>query len=275
MSTIPDFVRALPQDADGLLRALSAKIDDEMLREIASADYGQDVERHLAPLKVFRDTGTFPKSWDIFRPMECLELIRWSQPDDPEWRPSGRGASGHWMRAFSAACVLRYRGEFRELGGENSLANSLAPLVASLIQNDGGLGSELAGFCSWLSMRFDDEVVRDDTPTFAVVVLLASLKLGLPLSDEAGANLAREAVKSASERSKWYWLYAEPWRALAKALSACSFSHLSRDIADDFAALIAALDHDIDPEMQAWLDERRAEREAWLAKSNDGGPPES
>jgi hypothetical protein len=41
MAALPGFLESFNPDAEALLRALSARIDDDMLREIAASDYGQ------------------------------------------------------------------------------------------------------------------------------------------------------------------------------------------------------------------------------------------
>jgi len=56
---ILELLSRLEPDSEGLLRGISAHISDEMLEEIAAADYGLDVERHFASLKPIRDTSLF------------------------------------------------------------------------------------------------------------------------------------------------------------------------------------------------------------------------
>ena len=103
---IIDLLKRFDPEPDVLLRAISAHVDDEVLTEISLADYGEDAEVHLAALRTIRDTGTFslPMHW---YPAEVLELIRWSEPEDPNWKPGRTGEFGHWMRAFCCAALLR------------------------------------------------------------------------------------------------------------------------------------------------------------------------
>ena len=205
MSTIPDFVRALPQNADALLRALSKHIDDAMLEEIASADYGHETDEHLAPLLIFRDTGVFPDSWGHWYPMECLELIRHGKPDDPEWRDRGWNVRGHWKRAFSSACVLRYFGGLGEPAAGGPGVSS-APLVDSLGLLNAGLGSDLSTFLSWLACKTDASKWHDDLPALGAGLLAAELQkegtsqLVSPLSDWV-IETCRDAEKSRLEHS--------------------------------------------------------------------------
>lgn len=98
-------LHAFRPDSEALLDELLPCIDNHMLREIAGADYGRDVEQHLSPLKRFRDSRELPiLEW---HPREVLELIRWSEPDDPAWKPGGQGKYGHMLRAFACTTLLR------------------------------------------------------------------------------------------------------------------------------------------------------------------------
>lgn len=137
---------------EALLREISAHIDDEMLAEIAAADYGMDRDAHLAALRRIRDDGAIaaPMPWE---PKEVLELIRWSQPDDPAWQPSGRGERGHWMRAFACAALLRAAGEpvnYDYMFGHNQ---TLIQLIWSLDVVNAGLERDAARFLIWLIGR--------------------------------------------------------------------------------------------------------------------------
>lgn len=265
-----EIVRALPPDADGLLRIVSSHVDDEMLREIAAADYGTRVDEHLAPLKALRDTGSFPESWRSWCPMEVVELIRWSQPDDPNWRPGRHGPRGHWMRAFATLCILRYRGQRGgEIEYENTLADSLAPLVVSLAALNEGLGSELAGFCAWLASRFDEDVVVEDAPTLAAAILIAALQLGFAMPSDMAEELALSAAEAAQDREDGYWLYEKPWKSLAKALRNVDLADSSPALRNGLEHLLATLDHSISPQMLEWLEERRREIDAWVTAQRE------
>ncbi len=76
-----------------------------MLKEIAEADYAQDVEEHLAALKPVWEGSEFTELHHWF-PMVVLDLIRWPEPEDPNWKPGSTGLRGHKMRAFSCAVLL-------------------------------------------------------------------------------------------------------------------------------------------------------------------------
>src|ERR1700759_2204844 len=103
---IVDLLNRFRPEPDVLLRAISAHISDEMLEVISIADYGDRADEHLAALRQVRDTGTFPAELH-WCPMEVFELTRWSEPDDPDWKPGRTGEFGQWMRAFSCSAILR------------------------------------------------------------------------------------------------------------------------------------------------------------------------
>src|SRR5580704_18013937 len=152
---------------DELLRRVSQHVDDAMLEEIAAADYGDDLTEHLAHLRRTRDDGSFaiPMRWC---PREVLELIRWSQPEDPEWGPGGFGERGHWMRAFACTALLRAGGddgneELRE--GWNS---TLIQLIESLNVLSLGFAEAAAGLYAWLINAFAGDPEAEELAFFGV-----------------------------------------------------------------------------------------------------------
>src|SRR5436305_280319 len=102
----PALLAVFPPSADRLLDVARQQVDDGMLREIAAADYGRDVDIHLAALRPIRDQGIVPAPLG-WHPGEVLELIRWSDPEDPAHKPGATGRRGHQMRAFACAALLR------------------------------------------------------------------------------------------------------------------------------------------------------------------------
>ncbi len=92
-------------DPNALFDVLLPLITDDMLIEIASADYGWRGDEHLGHLMQFRDRRTIPILGMC--PGEVLELKRWSEPDQPDRKPSSPGKRGHLLRAFSCAVLLR------------------------------------------------------------------------------------------------------------------------------------------------------------------------
>jgi hypothetical protein len=151
-----EILNSFDPEPDGLLREVSRHITDEMLFEIASADYRQDVEKHFIALRQVRDTGTFPEKMYWF-PGEVLELMRWSQPDNPEWQPGRTGELGHWMRAFCCVALLRATREPWNHGDSLSADDSLIHLIFSLRALHTDLTQEAVRFMAWLLRESDPE----------------------------------------------------------------------------------------------------------------------
>jgi hypothetical protein len=182
---------------DALLRRISAHIDDGMLAEIAEADYGMDRAAHLVALRRIRDDGEMavPLPWE---PKEVLQLIRWSQPDDPIWQPSGRGDRGHWMRAFACAALLRAAGEPANRDYMEGHNQTLILLVWSLDALDAALERDAACFLVWLIGRIAAERAPpgvaewsdEDTAFFGVGLIWFGLKSRPVMPDGAIVALA-------------------------------------------------------------------------------------
>lgn len=156
-------------DPDALLMWLAPQIDDALLEEIAAADYGMDLDEHLAALRRIRDDGVVlaPMRWE---PREVLELIRWSEPEDPQWKPGRMGPDGHRMRAFACAALLRAAAEpanWPYFDGENQ---TLIQLIASVRQFEPVAAVVALRSIAWRALLLPpDEVER---PFFALAVLL-------------------------------------------------------------------------------------------------------
>lgn len=227
----PELARAFPPSPNALLDLLRTRVDDGMLLDIARADYGMDADEHLEVLRAIRDTGAVrvPLGWV---PQEVLELIRWSEPEDPEWKPGDVGERGHLMRAFSCAALLRAAAESgNPLDGENS---TLAQLVASTLTLGRDAQVAAARFLTWrVPMLKADE----ERPFFAFALLfLAVLLREERLSDEALAGaaewmIAEEAAEAQAQgahvpvpegpwllRLTFFDLRHSLWRAFARRL---------------------------------------------------------
>lgn len=109
MSATPDLPPALRARVRPSRTAwmdwLGPLLDDAMLAEIAAADYGFRADEYLIALRLIRDERRLPDRVAAV-PLEVLELVRWSQPDDPSWEPGGHGRRGHLMRLFCCALLL-------------------------------------------------------------------------------------------------------------------------------------------------------------------------
>lgn len=169
----PQLPRAFPPDADALLQLARAHVDDAMLREIAAADYGMQADEHLAALRVIRDTGAVPAPMG-WVPQEVLELIRWSEPDDPAWKPGSAGQRGHRMRAFACAALLRASGEPANALTLDVSNSTLAQMLASALALGREWQEALAGFLTW---RIPEHPVNEDRPYLAFALLFLAVLL--------------------------------------------------------------------------------------------------
>jgi len=201
-----DLLAPFSPDSDELFERLLPRIDDAMLLEVARADYNEDVDAHLKSLKRFRDTREVPVlDWT---PKEVLELIRWSQPDDPNWGPGGHGTNGHLMRAFACATLFKaYEREENRCRIEGSFNETAIQLVDSLRVLGGDLVPAGMRFLAWcvvhLSPLHKDKFER----TFLELALLA-LALNVPaISDRAIVALCKSIdseVQSLLPEMQWY-----------------------------------------------------------------------
>lgn len=177
MNVPPALLVAFPASAERLLDVARRQVDDAMLAEIARADYGQDAEAHLAALVPIRDHGRVPAPIH-WHPGEVLGLIRWSQPEDPSWKPGSVGTRGHQMRAFVCAALLRATAEPENEEFENADDSSLAQCLAS----GKVLGQEMleaaAQFLTWRIPRMTcDHAARLVFP-LGLLVLATCLREG-------------------------------------------------------------------------------------------------
>lgn len=164
---------------------LCPRIDDGMLGEIAEADYGYLAAEHLAGLRRIRDGRMVPRVLTEL-PLEVLELVRYSEPDDPAWQPGGRGERGHLMRLFCCAALLTAAGE-PALDGYIEDEPTLRRLVPSAIAlGDEAVAAMLPLLCWRASLPPTDAT---DRAFLAVsVVLLAAARF----REEGDGALLRE-----------------------------------------------------------------------------------
>ncbi len=184
-----EWLQAFDPNFDELLDFLLPQIDDGMLREVAGADNGYDLEENLAALKLFRDARTLPiLDWC---PREALELIRWSEPDQPDWGPGGQGRYGHLLRAF--ACSTLLRSYAREENHDSNMWHSFNETAVQLSESLRTLGDEFVP----RGVKFLASCVQALTPLdedgiegpFLGLALLSFLPQAPEISDKAIVGL--------------------------------------------------------------------------------------
>lgn len=162
-------------DSDALFNVLLPEITDDMLREIAAADYGNDIEQDLAPLKLFRDQRVVPVlDW---HPVEVLELIRWSEPEYPDWKPGTTGTRGHLLRAFACAVLLRAYDRPENRMRWHSFNETAIQLVRSLRELGGSMllaGPRFLAWCVVALDELDEDGIEGSFLGLALLSLVAS-----------------------------------------------------------------------------------------------------
>jgi hypothetical protein len=196
---IVDILNRFEPEPDLLLRAISVYVSDEMLDCISMADYGDRADEHLLALRQVRDTGTFPEEMH-WRPMEVFELIRWSEPDDPNWKPGRTGEFGHWMRAFSCAAILRAEHEpWKYPYNDGSTDSTVIQLIMSLQALPIDLNRQAAYHLAWLILQSEPEGNNDSVREYGIALFWFALHLVPHVPDADLISLAQWTIKRADE----------------------------------------------------------------------------
>jgi hypothetical protein len=189
------LLAAFPASADLLLDVTRQQVDNAMLTEIAAADYGMSRAEHLAVLRPIRDIGIVPDMMQWYGG-EVLELIRWSNPENPAHKPGSQGIRGHQMRAFACAALLR--AATTDDRNDKSQHCTLAQCLASAKVLGKEMSSAAARFLTWRIPRVAEPEVRW-LFAFGLLVVAVRLRSGLfadrVLGDAVDWVLAEEAKR--------------------------------------------------------------------------------
>ena len=218
----------LRPDEGALTSLFQANVDDAMLRQIAEADYGWEADRCHVLLQTMLKTGSVES--DDFNLREALELIRWSEPEDPEWSPGGHGRRGHWMRLFACAALVRLAAKYP--GTFDGECGTLAQLISSAIELGHPVAQAAASLLAWRFLAYPGNETDRAFLAFAILLLVGHVEgrngrgqwlkeLAVWVEDEE--STARDAVVAWS--SEWliglipYCLRESVWRSLALVLA--------------------------------------------------------
>lgn len=206
------LLQVYPPDPTGLLTFYRARVDRAMLVEISEADYGSDQEEHLAALERIWTGGEVPApmAWE---PHEVLALTRWSEPEDPEWKPGATGPRGYRMRGFACTvllCAAYLPANEGYFDGENQ---TLVQLLDSVRAAEPDGWPVLGGFLTALLAR---DNLGEDRAFVAFALLLVALLDDLPPRAESDwVELAAWVeAEEAAVRAAPYWCappHAEQW----------------------------------------------------------------
>jgi hypothetical protein len=194
---ILDVLNRLEPESEGLLRDISAHINDEVLEEIASSDYGQDMEKHFAALKQIRDTGQFPEKMYWF-PGEVLELYRNSYIENMEMR-LGRFELENWARAFCCAALLRATREPWNYGDGLSTDATAIRLVLSLRVLPVDFTGQAVKFFAWLLAHSNPEGRDDQVCAYGIALLWFALHRAQSVNDETLTSLVSWIIRRTKE----------------------------------------------------------------------------
>ena len=235
---IQTIVASLEPDIEGLLADVSKHITDEMLAEIALADYGQDQERHLAPLRQLRDTGTFvePMHW---YPCEVLELARHAEP--------GRHTElqDHWVRVFACAALLRAKEKPWNYGAGGTTSYNLILLIKSIRALPIDFTRQAIRMLAWIMSGANLEGQDEQVIYCGVGLLWLALHLEIPPPDQSLIELSAWIVRREAEIHKsrtWAfdrWLLGvgddpppSPWESLGEDLFELQLGNHQRELQD-------------------------------------------
>ncbi|BDI28983.1 hypothetical protein CCAX7_10340 [Capsulimonas corticalis] len=185
--TIEALLQGLSPSSTSLLEWLKPIIDDSMLRDIAYADYGLNEEEYFAALVPIRDGHKIPDPLPWF-PREALHLRRWSEPDDPVWKPhnlgpnnemnragliwkpQARGERGHWIRFFSCAVLLRAADDVESQDYITEENDTLIQFIASALRLGADAVDHALRLLYWRTLRMSSD--KYEYPFFAMAILL-------------------------------------------------------------------------------------------------------
>ena len=164
--SLQELLSDLPSDR-ALFRALIRRFDETMLMETSRADYGHDQKAHEGALRKICDVGEVNTlTW---HPGEVLELVKWSRPEDPKWKPGGHGERGHIMRAV-CCCALLQVSDYGA-GGENE---NVARLIESVLSLDGDLSALIQPFLIWCMRETDFALEEFPYFVLGLIVVMAA-----------------------------------------------------------------------------------------------------
>jgi hypothetical protein len=258
MSTIPtELLAAFRPSEHALLDVLRQRVDEPMMEEIASADYGLGADEALCFLRQIRHSSVVPIPMDDSL-KEVVGLTQWSEPDDPNRQSEQKGLRGHTARAFSCAILLRAAADSFYDGyiiGEN---HTVAQLVASALALGENVPEAAARFLAWSAARMGPSEERpffllallvlavSPTNSFVPEDALAALSDWLVLEESYERAVAEGMLPDYGEQwllgLTFYNMRHNQWRSLARFLGVaarCLKSETARSRLEDISSRIA------------------------------------
>jgi hypothetical protein len=186
MTSTNPLQRLEPAD-NPLLALIFDRVDDSMLLEIAKADYGDDVDIHLAALHQIRANNIpIPMRW---HPGEVLCLTRWAEWDSLSTKDGAISTRNHWMRLFACTVLIwaslepenyEYNGDeyWNHIDGEDSTIIQFLDSALNLGEETSLAALQFLGWrmqCQMQRALLDEDV--GNCPCYAVAMLLLWVSL--------------------------------------------------------------------------------------------------
>jgi hypothetical protein len=186
MTSTNPLQRLEPAD-NPLLALIFDRVDDSMLLEIAKADYGDDVDIHLAALHQIRANNIpIPMRW---HPGEVLCLTRWAEWDSLSTKDGAISTRNHWMRLFACTVLIwaslepenyEYNGDeyWNHIDGEDSTIIQFLDSALNLGEETSLAALQFLGWrmqCQRQRALLDEDV--GNCPCYAVAMLLLWVSL--------------------------------------------------------------------------------------------------
>ncbi|WLD13960.1 hypothetical protein [Planctellipticum variicoloris] len=216
----PELLATFPPAKTALLDRVRRDVDDDMLRVISRADYGNQADELFPQLVQFRDTGQLPEPMEFWL-HEVLALTRWSDPERPGLSGFGygpSGISGHWTRLFVCAALLRADVE-PAVDVEDGATSTLAQLLVSASVMESSVNEAIGQFLTWRLMEVDRPW---EEPVFALALLVVAVRLRVGrLSEQAVGIFAERVLVSDAIHQVQYGplrLWQEHWKPLSAEL---------------------------------------------------------
>jgi len=167
--TAEQLLAPLHPNENALTPLFQANVDEGMLREIAEADYGWKADECFALLQPVLNIGSVAIDDDNLT--EVLNLIRWSEPQDPNWRPGGQGARGHWMRLFACNSLVRFAPKHRAFIGRE--IDTFVQLIGSAIDLGRPVAKAAASVLAWRFLNCPGDAEDPAFLAFGILLLAA------------------------------------------------------------------------------------------------------
>lgn len=196
---IDSLLLQLRPSGTDLLDWLKPQISLSLLHEIAAADYGYKEQEHFQSLLLIQDHQTIPVPLR-WVPREVLELMRWSEPEDPDWKPGSTGLQGHLIRAFCCAVLLKASDEEETRLYDTSENETLAQLIASVFFLGNEATESALRLVSWRLLRTQSK--NEEYPFFVLALLLLQAQLFETGQNGADLQLTAEWMVREEKRAR-------------------------------------------------------------------------